>query len=176
MRRPLKTKVGTRVVVAGAVLLVLAAAGILLALRPPPSPARALAVSFTTIDGRRIDLEAQRGKVVLVLFWATSCAICVAEMPDLARAYHHYQPRGFELIAVAMPYDPAAQVSTYAARQALPFPVVVDASGALTAAFGGVQVVPTSFLIDPRGTLRSRTLGAINLEKLQRFLDETLGR
>ena len=81
-------------------------------------------VTFTTITGQKINMADLRGKVVLVNFWATGCSVCVREMPDLVNTYNAYKAKGFEVIAVAMPYDPPAQVLNYVTQKALPFPVM----------------------------------------------------
>lgn len=83
----------------GAALLALAA---YVLLARPAAPA----IDFTTLDGERISMRDLRGKVVFVNFWATSCATCIKEMPDVIKTYERFAPRGFELLAVAMSYDP----------------------------------------------------------------------
>ncbi|MFZ5557718.1 MAG: TlpA disulfide reductase family protein [Pseudomonadota bacterium] len=128
-------------------------------------------VAFTTLTGQRINLADLRGKIVLVNFWATSCGICMAEMPDLVAAYRQYRERGFEVIAVAMPYDDPRQVREYAAKQGLPFPVVFDQDGGLAHEFGQVGATPTTFLIDRSGKRVSKTVGIINFDKLRAFLE-----
>jgi peroxiredoxin len=133
------------------------------------------AVTFSTLDGRQIRLEEMRGRVVMVTFWATSCSICVGEMPDLIQAYRDYRHRGFEIIAVAMTYDPPEHVRHFAAGRSLPFPVVLDTTGELARSFNGTQVVPTTFLIDTSGKFVSQTLGAIDFAKLRQYLDASLG-
>ncbi|MES2181156.1 MAG: TlpA disulfide reductase family protein, partial [Pseudomonadota bacterium] len=67
-------------------------------------------VTFTTIEGKKIAMADLKGKIVLVNFWATDCPGCVKEMPALVEAYKQYNNKGFEIVAVAMPYDPPAQV------------------------------------------------------------------
>lgn len=133
------------------------------------------AVTFTTLDGRHIGLQDLRGKVVAVTFWATSCSICVEEMPDLAQTYRQYHARGFELIAVAMAYDASDQVKNFARVRGLPFPVVLDTGGALARSFDNTTVVPTTFVMDRSGKLVSKTLGAIDSAKLRQYLDASLG-
>lgn len=130
-------------------------------------------VTFTTLDGRQVQLQDQRGRVVMVIFWATSCPICMGEMPDLIETYRQYQARGFELIAVAMAYDDQEQVRKFARSKGLPFPVVLDTSGSLARSFDDTKVVPTTFLIDRKGNLVSRTLGAIDFPKLRQYLDRS---
>jgi peroxiredoxin len=129
---------------------------------------------FTTLDGRQLRLADLRGKTVAVMFWATSCPICKGEMPDLANTYRKYQPRGFELIAVAMAYDSPEDVKNFAKSRGLPFPVVLDKGGDLARAFSDTKVVPTTFLIDGSGKFVSRTLGAIDFTKLRQYLDASL--
>src|ERR1700756_5756731 len=75
---------------------------------------QAPAVSYTLLDGRRSDLAALRGHVVLVNFWATNCAPCVEEMPAMAANWRRFSPQGFETLAVSMPYDAPALVSNFA--------------------------------------------------------------
>ena len=129
------------------------------------------ALVFATLSGQRIDLADLRGKIVLVNFWATSCGICMAEMPDLVATYRQYRERDFEVIAVAMPYDDLQQVRAYAAKQGLPFPVVFDTDGRLAHEFDQVGATPTTFLIDRSGRRISKTVGSINFGKLRAFLE-----
>lgn len=140
------------------------------------SPERAPQASFATLDGKRIGLDELKGKVVLVNFWATSCPGCVAEMPKLVDTYRQYQARGFEVVAVAMSYDPPSHVVNYAKKNALPFPVALDADGSLAAGFGDVQVTPTAFVIDQQGNILRRVMGELDFAALHTLLDEKLGR
>ena len=133
-------------------------------------------VTFTTLRGERIRLADLRGTIVLVNFWATSCGICLQEMPDLIAAYRQYHQRGFEVIAVAMPYDDLNTIRAYAAKQGLPFPVVFDQDGMLSRGFGQVSGTPTSILVDKSGKAMSRTVGIINFEKLHAFLEKEATR
>lgn len=128
-------------------------------------------VSFVTLKGERLPLRDLRGKVVLVNFWATTCPACVKEMPELVTTYERYRARGFEVVAVAMAYDPPAFVKEFAEKNGLPFPVALDTQEDLAKAFGGVKAVPTTFVLDREGRLVSRTLGMIAFDKLHAYLD-----
>jgi peroxiredoxin len=128
-------------------------------------------VTFTTLGDEKIGLADLRGKIVLVNFWATSCGICMAEMPDLVAAYRQFRDRGFEVIAIAMHYDEPELVRGYATKQALPFPVVFDKDGKLAREFDQVGATPTTFIIDRSGKRISKTLGIINFDKLRAFLE-----
>lgn len=131
-------------------------------------------VTFTTLSGEKIPMTALKGKVVLVNFWATDCPGCIKEMPDLINTYNQYKQKGFEVIAVAMPYDPPAQVLNYTQQKSLPFPVMHDGLSEMVQAFGGVNLTPTAFLYDKRGNRIQRTIGELNFAELRQLLEKEL--
>ena len=124
-------------------------------------------VNFTLLDGRKGDLAAMRGHVVLVNFWATDCAPCLAEMPQLAETWRKFAPRGFETLAVSMAWDPPFAVLNFAQSRKLPFGVAIDDNGEIAARFGGVRFTPTTILIDKRGRIVARWRGAADIPELQ---------
>ena len=131
-------------------------------------------VTFTTIDGNKIAMADLKGKVVLVNFWATDCPGCVKEMPALVNTYNQYSKKGFEIIAVAMPYDPPAQVLNYTKQKALPFPVMHDGLSEVTEKFGGINLTPTTYIFDKQGHLLRRTIGNIDFTDLNLILNKEL--
>lgn len=131
-------------------------------------------VTFTTIEGKKISMASLKGKVVLVNFWATDCPGCVKEIPALVDTYNNYQAKGFEVIAVAMPYDPPAQVLNYVKQKALPFPVMHDGLEEITRAFGGVNLTPTTYIFDKQGNRLQRIIGEIDFTNLKALLDKEL--
>jgi peroxiredoxin len=131
-------------------------------------------VTFVSIKGERITVADLRGKVALVNFWATDCAICVKEMPQLVQTHQKYQSRGFETIAVAMRHDPPNYVLAYAEKNALPFKVVLDPMGEIAKAFGDVRLTPTTFILDKRGNIVSRIVGEPDFGKLHQLLESKL--
>ena len=130
--------------------------------------------NYTLLDGARGSTESLRGKVVLVNFWATSCALCVREMPQLVATHRKFQARGFETLAVAMRYDAPASVSHFAQDRQLPFGVVIDNTGSIAQAFPGVQVTPTTFVIDKRGAIAKRIVGEPDFNALHLLVDKLL--
>lgn len=131
-------------------------------------------VTFVSIKGERIAAADLLGKVTLVNFWATDCAICVKEMPQLIETHQKYQPRGFETIAVAMRHDPPNYVLAYAEKNALPFKVALDPMGEIAKAFGDVKLTPTTFIIDKRGNVVSKIVGEPDFRKLHELLEKAL--
>jgi peroxiredoxin len=91
-------------------------------------------VTFISIDGQKISSQDLRGKVVMVNFWATSCATCVKEMPQMVETYNKFKGQGLEFVAVAMSYDPPNYVLNYAETRKLPFKVALDSGGDLAKA------------------------------------------
>lgn len=152
-----------------ALLLIVAALGYMLMRQPKTASA-----VFTTIHGEEISMQSLKGKVVLVNFWATDCKSCVAEMPDLINTYKQYQQQGFEIIAVAMPYDPPARVLNFAKQKKLPFPVMHDSFAKISQQFGGVEVTPTAYLFNKEGKRIQRAIGTLNFDKLHTVLDKEL--
>ena len=155
--------------IAAAVLVV--AGALFYALMEKPS---APASTFTTLEGKQITLKDLRGQIVLVNFWATSCPGCIKKMPDMIETYNQYKGRGFEVIAVAMSYDPPNYVASFVKTRQLPFPVALDVNGEHARAFGNVQVTPTTFLIGKDGSILENKLGDFDFVKLKALLDKEL--
>ena len=130
--------------------------------------------AYTLLDGRPAHTQALRGKVVLVNFWATSCTSCVAEMPQLVATHLRFQARGFETLAVAMSHDAPASVAQFAESRRLPFGVVIDNTGAIARAWGDVKLTPTTFLLDRRGALVERYVGAPDFDALHGRIERLL--
>jgi thiol-disulfide isomerase/thioredoxin len=166
---PFKTRGPLAAVLALGALLV---AAVMLWL-PSQSPARAPEVTFTLLDGGTRALVALRGRPVLVSFWATTCPPCVEELPDLIRLYEEWKPRGLELIAVAMPYDPPLYVERFVRERVVPYPVALDVQGTVTRAFG-VAYVPMAFLVGPDGSLAYQQAGKLDIARLRRMIEAHL--
>lgn len=129
-------------------------------------------VTFTTLDGQKISMKDLRGKTVLVNFWATDCPGCIKEMPDLIDTYQQYKDKNFVVIAVAMPYDPPAQVANYTKEKNLPFAVMHDGYGEMVKAFGDVNLTPTSFIYDAQGNRLQKVIGELNFAELRELLNQ----
>lgn len=128
------------------------------------------AVDYTLLDGQRANTAGLRGQVVLVNFWATTCSVCVKEMPQIVATHQRFAPQGLQTLAVAMQYDPPAAVDDYAKSRRLPFGVAIDNTGAIARAFGGIDATPTSFVIDKRGVIVAHWLGEPDFPALHQKL------
>ena len=131
-------------------------------------------VSFAALSGEKFSTQDLRGKVVLVNFWATSCDVCVHEMPKMVETYNKYAPRGYEMVAVAMSYDHPNLVAEFAQKNRLPFKVSLDPSGAIARAFGEVSATPTTFLLDRKGRILQQYLGEPDWAQFHALIERAL--
>lgn len=131
-------------------------------------------VRFMTLKGESLNTSDFRGKVVLVNFWATDCAVCVKEMPRLVETYGKFRDQGFDTIAVAMSYDPPNYVARYSEKNNLPFKVALDVQGEIARSFGDIRLTPTTFILDRRGRIIKRYVGEPDFAQLHRVLEDAL--
>ncbi len=106
------------------------------------------------LDGQAFDLSAQRGKVVIVHFWATWCPPCRKEMPALDAFYRSYRSRGLEIIGLSVNRArDRADVRRFMLPFSFPAAILDDAT---VDGFGEPNAVPVSFVIDANGIVRAR--------------------
>lgn len=130
--------------------------------------------TFVTLTGKTISMADLKGKVVLVNFWATTCGTCVKEMPDLVNTYNTFKSKDFEMVAVAMDYDPPAQVLNFATQKALPFPVMHDGFNKVATAFRHKGITPTTYIYDKTGYRILYKVGELNFTDLNQLLNKAL--
>jgi len=117
------------------------------------------------LDGKRVDLNAYRGKVVLLDFWATWCAPCQVEMPHFVAWQTEYAAQGLQVIGISMDDDPAAARAVVTKRR-LNYPVAMG-DAKLGESYGGVLGLPLTFLIDRHGVVRAEFQGEANLNAME---------
>ena len=133
-------------------------------------------VDFIGVHGDQFAMSSLKGKVVLVNFWATTCAVCLSEMPKMVQTHEKYRERGLETVAVAMSYDSPDRVFAYAQQNKLPFRVALDLFGRAMQAFGGIRGTPTTFLVDRRGRIVQRFEGEPDFGKLGALIERELAK
>lgn len=112
-----------------------------------------------TLSGADVALSDYRGKIVLINFWATWCGPCKAEMPSMQALYNHYPREDFEILAVSIDIDPRAPVRQFIKDFGFTFPVLLDDTFAVNDQYQ-IRVVPTSVVVDRKGVVQHRLLGA----------------
>lgn len=114
----------------------------------------------TALDGSEVSLDALRGRPVWLVFVATWCSGCRAEMPDVQAAHEAAGPQGVQVVAVYVGEGPSV-VGGYVDRLGLTFTQVPDPQTKLAAAYG-VMGVPAHFFIDADGVVRHTWVGVLS--------------
>jgi peroxiredoxin len=115
-----------------------------------PAPA----ISLDLLRGGKASLGSLQGRPVLINFWATWCAPCRQEMPELAAAWRERQPSGLEVLAVNLTdQERLEDVETFVTELALPFPVLLDKRGRVRERYS-VAALPTTYFVDSLGVVR----------------------
>lgn len=131
--------------------------------------------TLTDLDGKAQKLSDYRGKLVLVNFWASWCAPCIAELPLLVEAQTLYGPRGLQILGPAM--DDVASAQPLAVKLGVNYPVMADfahVDGAMRALGNEMGALPYSVLIDGDGRVIRSILGGLHREDLQKIAETHL--
>jgi len=130
-------------------------------------------VDFVIIGDKKVTMAALRGHTVLLTFWATTCVTCIKEIPHLIDSYKKFNDKGLEIIAVAMPYDPPAQVWQMVQDRKLPYKIAVDVDGSVSRAFKP-NGTPSTFIISPNGDIVYSQEGLLDFKNVERVIEAHL--
>ncbi len=139
--------------------------------------ARRPAPDFTLkdADGKTVKLSDYKGKVVLLNFWATWCGPCKIEIPWFVEFEQNYRDKGFAVLGVSMDEDGWAAVKPYVTSHKVNYRMVIGDD--LTAQkYGGVESLPTSFLIDREGRTAAVHIGLVSKKVYQDDIAQLLGK
>lgn len=157
-------------------VLALLAYGFRLDPRDIPSPLvgrPAAAFTLTGFDGQPVALEAHRGRVVVVNFWASWCIpACYDEAPVLERNWRAYRDRGVAVIGVDI-QDTDEAARKFLDTFSLTFPNARDVTGRVSVDYG-VYGVPETFFIDRAGRIRAKHVGAVTDQVFREHVDRLL--
>jgi cytochrome c biogenesis protein CcmG/thiol:disulfide interchange protein DsbE len=124
-------------------------------------------------NGKLVHLADYKGKVVLLDFWATWCGPCKVEIPWFMDFQRKYKDRGFEVLGVSMDDDGWKAINPYVAMEKINYRVVLgdDTTGDL---YGGLEALPTTFVIDRDGRIASVHVGLVNKKDFQDAIEKLL--
>ena len=123
---------------------------------PDPAPD----LKAKDLDGKEISLDAYKGKVVLLNFWATWCGPCRAEIPSLIRMQEAYKDR-LQIIGMDVDDDNEERLRAFVKNQGINYPVAMT-SDAVRLAYGGIAALPTVFVINRDSKVVQKHVGLFN--------------
>lgn len=132
-----------------------------------------LDLKFTAVDGREVDLSKMQGKVVLIDFWATWCGPCVAELPNVLKAYKELHPKGFEIIGISLDSD-KAKLESFVKERGMEWPQYFDGKSwknEISSQYG-INSIPAMWLVNKKGMVVSTNARGGLEEKVAKLLAE----
>jgi peroxiredoxin len=124
-------------------------------------------------DGKLVHLADYRGKVVLLDFWATWCGPCKIEIPWFEEFQRQHQGKGFAVIGVSMDDDGWEVVKPFLTRLKVNYRVLIgnDHTAQL---YGGIDALPTTFLIDREGRIAAVHVGLVDRKEFENGIEKLL--
>jgi len=123
--------------------------------------------TLETPDGKNVSLSNYRGQAVMLNFWATWCGPCKIEMPWFVELQKEYGPQGLQILGVAMDDSSKEDIQKFAKDMGVNYTILIGRE-AVGQAYGGVDVLPTTFFIDRDGNIVTREFG---LQSRSLFVD-----
>lgn len=123
--------------------------------------------SLEDMQGKTHRLSDYRGKWVLVNFWATWCPPCLDEIPELISLHNAHQD--LLVIGVAMDSGSSKKIADFVAVHGISYPVVMG-NRKITAQIGAVEVLPVSYLYDPKGEQVSYQAGEVTRASIEAYI------
>jgi cytochrome c biogenesis protein CcmG, thiol:disulfide interchange protein DsbE len=121
-----------------------------------------------SLAGGEVDLASQRGKVVVLNFWATWCPPCVAEMPSLERLHRSLSAEGVAVVTVSTDED-EAELRRFVAQRSLTLPVLKDPGGRVAAGQYRTTGYPETFVLDRKGRVLQHVVGPAEWDSAERL-------
>jgi thiol-disulfide isomerase/thioredoxin len=127
-------------------------------------------LTFTALDGRKVNNESLKGKIVLIDCWATWCGPCLKEMPHIKELYDKYHDKGFEVIGISMD-EPSAKerVKKLIKQKNIPWPQRFEGKGFEEDSFRkqyDIKSLPTVYLLNREGIIVDKNARGEKLEAL----------
>lgn len=110
------------------------------------------------LNGKPVRLSDYKGKMIILDFWATWCPPCRAEIPSFVKLYSEYKDKGLVIIGVSLDREGPDVVREFAKNFKMNYPVVMGDMKTVSA-YGGIEAIPTTFIINKKGQIVDRFVG-----------------
>lgn len=137
------------------------------------APSRSPAWRLKDLNGREVSSASLAGKIVVVDFWATWCAPCREEIPGFVDLQRRLGPRGVVVVGMSLDEGDPKTVAAFAAKHGVNY-LLLMANEGVQKAFGGIDSIPTTFLIDREGRIRHRKVGAMDAAEYAAIVERLL--
>ncbi len=125
-----------------------------------------------TLAGKEINLSDMKGKKVILNFWATWCPPCKAEMPHMQEFYQVQKGNNVEILAVNLTTaeKDSNNIGQFVNDYGLTFPILLDSNGEIGDTYQAFTI-PTSYIIDSKGTIRKRIIGPMDKKMIAELIN-----
>ncbi len=132
---------------------------------------KSIEFTLSDINNNRVSLADYKGKVVILDFFADWCPPCRQEIPDFIALEKQYGGKGFSMIGVALVDRGAAK--EFSGKMGINYPILID-DGNVSAAYGPIRSIPTTFVIDKEGKIRKIYIGYRTKDVFEKDIKELL--
>jgi len=139
----------------------------------PVTPTPAPAWKLKDVNGNVVSSDQFKGKVVVIDFWATWCPPCRAEIPGYIALQKKYADKGLVIVGISVDEEGAKAVAPFAKAKGVNYQMLLFTDD-VVAAFGGVEGIPTTFLIDREGNIRNKKVGMAEEADYEKLIVELL--
>lgn len=123
--------------------------------------------SLQDLKGNTVSLSEFKEKVVILNFWAIFCPSCRKGIPEFIELYNQYKDRGLEIIGVSLDRGGVKQVLPFVRKNNINYTILIGDQN-IVRAYGGIQYIPTTFVIDPHGNIYKGYVGVTKKSQFEK--------